>query len=591
MRDGEGGSCYRRGRGNGNVFFQDALGTGLRIYEFGSRVRKDDGEDFGVVPAYLRNGSGWIFKRILRLDITFSRNRPVRGSSYIPLPEGLRKTGSLIDVQNKKDHHCFKWAILRAIHPIFKKGGHPERIEDLKEHVDELNWDGIEFPTLCSERMYKKFEKNNDISLLVFGHEVFEVLAGNKVKRKIRIIPLYVPTERYERIVRLFFVKNKEGESHYCTVTNMSGLVSKQVSKHKGKIYVCDYCLNHFGTRKLLDKHEESCSKYKAVKTEYPKPGENILRFKNIQNCLECPIKFYFDTESILKPISEMRGKTKLYQRHVMSAFCLYPVSRVEGFSMDPITYVAKDEHDEVGRILVERMVETAKKVYEKFKIPAKMIFDEDARKDCKKKLDGNKVRDHCHFTGKYRGALHSGCNLKLGQRSLIIPVLAHNNSGYDSHMFVKRLADTKGGVSCIADNEERYFTFSKNILVDVVDEEKIYVKLKFLDTFRFMDKSLVELVRTTTKFEHTDRYFTPEQQQLMRRKEVYPYDYITDFSKLTETKPPPREAFNSWLNSAGAVSSRSFTSKVIPFSSPTCSKILSTSVWGNGWRRKRLTR
>ena len=231
---------------------------------------------------------------------------------------------------------------------------------------------------------------------------------------------------------------------------------------------------------------------------------------------------------------------------------------------MDPITYVAKDEHDEVGRILVERMVETAKKVSEKFKIPAKMIFDEDARKlhesaitcfACKKKLDGNKVRDHCHFTGKYRGDLHSGCNLKLGQRSLIIPVLAHNNSGYDSHMFVKRLADTKGGVSCIADNEERYITFSKNILVDVVDEEKVHVKLKFLDTFRFMDKSLAELVRTTTKFEHTDRYFTPEQQELMRRKEVYPQDYMTDFSKLTETKPPPREAFNSWLNFAGAVS------------------------------------
>ena len=70
------------------------------------------------------------------------------------------------------------------------------------------------------------------------------------------------------------------------------------------------------------------------------------------------------------------------------------------------------------------------------------------------------------------------------------------------------------------------------------------------------MDKSLAELVKTTTKFEHTDKHFTPEQQKLLRRKEVYPYDYMTDFSKLSETKPPPREAFNSWLNSAGAVSS-----------------------------------
>ena len=48
---------------------------------------------------------------------------------------------------------------------------------------------------------------------------------------------------------------------------------------------------------------------------------------------------------------------------------------------MEPITYVAKDEHDEVDRVLVERMVEVTKKVYERFKVPVKMIFDENARK------------------------------------------------------------------------------------------------------------------------------------------------------------------------------------------------------------------
>ena len=231
---------------------------------------------------------------------------------------------------------------------------------------------------------------------------------------------------------------------------------------------------------------------------------------------------------------------------------------------MEPITYVAKDEHDEVDKILVEKMVETAKKVYENFEILAKMIFDEYARKihesattcfACGKEFDGDKVRDNCHYTGKYKGALHSKCNLKLGGKALIIPVLAHNNSGYDSHMFVKRLSNTKGRVSCIAENEEKYITFSKNILMDVVGEENVYVKLKFLDTFRFMDKSLAKLVKTTTRFEHTDKYFTPEQQELLRRKEVYPYDYMTDFSKSTETETPPREAFNSWLNSAGTVS------------------------------------
>ena len=82
--------------------------------------------------------------------------------------------------------------------------------------------------------MYKKFEKNNNISLLVFGREVFEVLEGNKMERRIRIIPLYVPMERHERVVRLFFFKNKDGESHYCTVTNMPGLVSRQIRNPNG---------------------------------------------------------------------------------------------------------------------------------------------------------------------------------------------------------------------------------------------------------------------------------------------------------------------------------------------------------------------
>ena len=200
--------------------------------------------------AFLRNGSGWMFKRIIKLELTFSRNRPVRGSSYIPLPAGLEETGPLINVRTKRTTTALSGPFLDT----FILEVHPERISDLKEHVDELNWGGIEFPTPCSERMYKKFEKNNNISLLVFGHEI----VGDGMKKKTHIIPLYVPTERYERVVRLFFYMNKDGESHYCTITNMPGLVSKQVSKHKGKIYVCDYYLNHFGKQDLLDKHEES---------------------------------------------------------------------------------------------------------------------------------------------------------------------------------------------------------------------------------------------------------------------------------------------------------------------------------------------
>ena len=122
------------------------------------------------------------------------------------------------------------------------------------------------------------------------------------------------------------------------------------------------------------------------------------------------------DTESILEPINETKGKTKLFQGHKMSAFYLYPVLRIDDDSVtiEPAEAIGNDETDDVAKILVEKLEEKAKEVYKKFKEPIKMIFDEPARISfehatkcyaCKQKLNDDKVRDHDHFTGRYRGA------------------------------------------------------------------------------------------------------------------------------------------------------------------------------------------
>ena len=408
-----------------------------------------------------------MIKKVVKLDITVSKNKPVNGSSYISLPEELRRKNALINMKND-DGQCFKYAVYRAFNPIDKNA---ERItKDLKKQAEELNWDGIEFPTPCSKRIYRKFEEN-DVSLLVFGHE--------SSKTGININPLYVPTKRREKVVRLFFFKSGKN-SHYSVIRSMTRLISKQVSKNTKEKYVCDYCLNYFGKQNLLDKHTESCSKHNAVNTILPKPGKDALKFTNIQNCVECPIKIYADTESFLTTIDETLGETKLYLRHVVSTLCIYVVSRVEEFSMDPVTYTMKDEQDEVDKIFEEKLEEVTKKIYETFKTSIPMIFNDTARKlhecltvcfACGEELGSDKVRDHCHYTGKYRGALHSGCNLKL-KRTRTFPVLFHNLSGYDSHLFVKRLADTPGEVRCIPENEEKYITFNKNVLVDTITRD-----------------------------------------------------------------------------------------------------------------------
>ena len=192
-------------------------------------------------------------------------------------------------MQNK-DQQCFKWAVTRALNPVDKDQQRVTKI--LRKQSEELNWEDIEFPTPCLENIFKTFERNNNgISLLVFGHE--------KVENKIYIIPLYVPTVIHERTAHL------DSGSHYCVVSGKSALISSQVSGKKSKKYVCDYCLNYFGSQVFLDEHTEYCSKHDAVTTILPEPGKNTLKFKNIQNCVECPIKIYADFESFLKPINK----------------------------------------------------------------------------------------------------------------------------------------------------------------------------------------------------------------------------------------------------------------------------------------------
>ena len=120
----------------------------------------------------------------------------------------------------------------------------------------------------------------------------------------------------------------------------------------------------------------------------------------------------------------------------------------------------------------------------------------------CKKKFNTDynnkkyqKVRDHCHYTGKYRGAAHDICNLRY-KIPKEIPVVFHNGSTYDYHFIIKELAEEfEGEFECLGKNTEKYTTFSVPIkkyitkkYKDVNDKIKnISYKIKFIDSFRFM--------------------------------------------------------------------------------------------------------
>ena len=108
------------------------------------------------------------------------------------------------------------------------------------------------------------------------------------------------------------------------------------------------------------------------------------------------------------------------------------------------------------------------------------------------------KVRDHCHFTGKYRGAAHSSCNLQY-KVPRVIPVVFHNGSAYDNHFIIGQLAkDYNGYFSCIDENTEKYISFSITIIKEHDNKGKKKkpddYTLRFIDSYRHMPSSLSKL-------------------------------------------------------------------------------------------------
>ena len=99
----------------------------------------------------------------------------------------------------------------------------------------------------------------------------------------------------------------------------------------------------------------------------------------------------------------------------------------------------------------------------------------------CEKNIESDKVRDHCHITGKYRGPSHNICNINVKQKdSIFIPFAFHNFSTYDCHMFFKTLVDLKKGKV-------------KTKIIPKTNEEYISVKygcIRFTDSYRFLSES-----------------------------------------------------------------------------------------------------
>ena len=507
-------------------------------------------------------GSGWVFVKIINLTLYTTEWDPLKASSYIDLPKVLKNKHAIINMKNE-DNKCFLWSVLRALNP---KDKNAERVdEDLKSKEDTLNMEGINYPV--DFQGIDRFEKQNpDISISILGYNGYEKVYSLKISKYTK-----AKKEKGRKYDIVLLLLNDGENSHYCLIKNISALLTSQLNKRKVKFYYCLNCLNGYDEPDKLDNHKEYCNEKESIKINMPPPN-TYLKFVKFCNTEKSPFAIYADFESLIKPLKSCdpnpnQSYTNKHQIHKPISFTYYIKSFNESVYKSKIEkYIQeKEEGPDAMLTFIERLEEDVRKIAELGNKEIEITDEEEKEFNnalecwiCGGFLGVDRVRDHCHYTGRYRGPAHNKCNLNYRKQNNI-SVFFHNLAGYDSHLFIKKLGYTNGKIKCIPNNEQKYISFTKTVKTGTYrnKEGKTIFKsfdIIFKDTYKFLAASLDVLVSNTPKdnFKIVDSQYPPEQARLLKQKGFYPYEYMDSVEKFKDKELPPRKVFYSKLTGNG---------------------------------------
>ena len=277
------------------AFFNSKAKTITKADDIEHELNMSRQEMLKLIDQLVSEGSGWVIDRIDSHYINVTTYTPLHGSSYIELPTELKnpKKG-LINIKNKDDE-CFRWCHIRHLNPQEKN---PQRINEVdKEMINELNYDGIEFPV--SQKHYNKVEKQNSIRINVFGFENGQPF------------PIHISKETFEDQINLLLITEDE-KKHYVLIKDFNAFMFNQ-TKHKEKKHFCMFCLQCFSSERILANHVNNCLTINGAQAiNMPKQGENILKFNNFHKQLPVPFVIYADFEAITKKVQGCRQSEEM---------------------------------------------------------------------------------------------------------------------------------------------------------------------------------------------------------------------------------------------------------------------------------------
>ena len=199
------------------------------------------------IEKFTNTASGLEIAHCIKLYLNIAKFEPLKGSSYIPLPEALANKKAIINLKND-DNKCLEWALLSA---LYHDSNNPSKISSYKKHLGVLNMDGIDFPTPISQ--ISRVEKKNNLAINIYGATVSPKL------EKINVCPYHIseqPTER-QRINLLLLSEDAEDAAETRQSTTIAGLkISTDCSMIKTNINV----KHTFVTGAYMASQKKTCS-------------------------------------------------------------------------------------------------------------------------------------------------------------------------------------------------------------------------------------------------------------------------------------------------------------------------------------------
>ena len=304
------------------------------------------------------------------------------------------------------DEKCFKWAVIAGLKWEEIDRDH-QRVSKLRRYENELDWSGMSYPVSTSN--ISKFETRNRIGV--------NVLALNG-----RTPYICRRGMDYEQTVNLMILEDGS-KKHYVAIKSLGRLLTNMNNKHEKTQYFCNNCLQGFKTPESRDSHYEYCRSNESVRIEMP-TRNSIVSYSNGQHQFKVPFIMYADFESILEPIQGVSNdpnisSTRGVSSHKPSGWCLHSKFAYGRVKNPTSQYRGPDCVER----FCEHIIGEARGLYSSFPEVPMLPLTKEQNSEYKKATkchicfkefkDKGKVRDHCHYTGVYRGAAHYGCNLR----------------------------------------------------------------------------------------------------------------------------------------------------------------------------------